>query len=108
MPSGFRRPAAHRPAQTTTRGDWISPAPVLPPVTRLLAIKIASTDTYWTIVAPSSRARVANALVVIAASAYPDSDSHAPSATSSTAMAGTRACTSAGDSGTTLAPSVRA
>ena len=44
-------------------------AAVRTPVTRSPAVRIASTGTYWTTVAPSSRARVAKAFVVIAASA---------------------------------------
>jgi hypothetical protein len=53
----------------TTAGALISPAVVRTPVTLSPAVRIVSTATYWTIVAPSSRARVASAFVVIAASA---------------------------------------
>ena len=69
IPSGPRSRPAQRPAQTTTAGAWISPASVRTPVTRPPAVRIASTDTYWATVAPSSRARVAKAFVVMAASA---------------------------------------
>ena len=69
MPSGPRSRPAQRPAHTTTAGAWISPPAVRTPVTRSPAVRIASTGMYWTTVAPSSRARVAKAFVVIAASA---------------------------------------
>jgi hypothetical protein len=63
-PSGRRRRSAHNPAHTTTTGALMVPAVVRTPVIRLPSASRASTATYWTMVAPSSRARLTSALVV--------------------------------------------